>query len=232
MNKKKTIAYMMAATLLVGGTFVGTKALFTDKIDDIAELAISTGDVDIEVTDKGEWILSRNGEDLKDGSTIKDDALGRDGKVDIMPDHNEEDKLPQGVKPETPFANNLKIGDKLTKTVTIKNTGTLTAKLNLEQIKENGNIPDSLKGIISLKGNYIVQDNDTSDSPDIIEAGETAIVNLEIELKDNGQEQLHNSPDKNSANGDKTEDTVLNLSNRWKLSAEQLVKSDFIRPEK
>ena len=30
MKKNKTIAYMLAATLLVGGTFLGTKALFTD----------------------------------------------------------------------------------------------------------------------------------------------------------------------------------------------------------
>ena len=28
MKKNKTIAYMLAATLLVGGTFVGTKAWF------------------------------------------------------------------------------------------------------------------------------------------------------------------------------------------------------------
>ncbi len=41
MKKNKTIAYMMAAMLLVGGTFVGTKALFTDQVDATGEISIS-----------------------------------------------------------------------------------------------------------------------------------------------------------------------------------------------
>lgn len=63
MKKNKTVAYMLAATLLVGGTFLGTKAMFTDKVDVAGEVSISTGDVDIAVAEDNEWILKSNGAD-------------------------------------------------------------------------------------------------------------------------------------------------------------------------
>ena len=68
MKKNKTIAYMLAAALLVGGTFVGTKALFTDKIETAGELQISTGDVNIEIIEPSKWALIRNGNELKEGT--------------------------------------------------------------------------------------------------------------------------------------------------------------------
>ena len=43
MKKNKTIAYMLAATLLVGGTFAGTKALFESKVTAQTDLVITTG---------------------------------------------------------------------------------------------------------------------------------------------------------------------------------------------
>ena len=48
MKKKKVAALALAASLLVGGTFIGTKALFTDSIENVGEISISTGDLDIE----------------------------------------------------------------------------------------------------------------------------------------------------------------------------------------
>lgn len=50
MKKNKTIAYALAATLLVGGTFAGTKALFTDS--DVIQndnLTVTTGVVDVDI---------------------------------------------------------------------------------------------------------------------------------------------------------------------------------------
>lgn len=64
MKKNKTIAYALAATLLVGGTFVGTKALFTDKADATTDLVLTTGKVDVEVNE-GKW--SRNGVESDNG---------------------------------------------------------------------------------------------------------------------------------------------------------------------
>ncbi|MEG1285055.1 MAG: hypothetical protein RSD22_04905 [Romboutsia sp.] len=81
MKKNKTIAYMLAATLLVGGTFAGTKALFTDKVDIANKLVITTGIVDIEIKEDTEWF--KNGDKLsKDFSTlVPGDVLTREVKV-------------------------------------------------------------------------------------------------------------------------------------------------------
>lgn len=102
MRKNKTIAYALAATLLVGGTFLGTKALFTDKVDVAGELKISTGDVDIEVINQTDWTLDRNGDEANTGTNHEDGSL-----------------------------DNIKPGDVLTKEITIKNAGTLIAEVNL-----------------------------------------------------------------------------------------------------
>lgn len=48
MKKNKTIAYMLAATLLVGGTFAGTKALFESKVTAQTDLVITTGSLKLE----------------------------------------------------------------------------------------------------------------------------------------------------------------------------------------
>ena len=63
MKKNKTIAYMLAATLLVGGTFVGTKALFTDSATAKTDLVITMGEIGIEVNEDATWkIKEQNGE--------------------------------------------------------------------------------------------------------------------------------------------------------------------------
>ena len=69
MKKNKTVAYALAATLLVGGTFLGTKALFTDKVDTVGELSISTGDVDIVAEVTQDWTLDRNGYEPNTGTS-------------------------------------------------------------------------------------------------------------------------------------------------------------------
>jgi len=63
MKKNKTLAYMLAATLLVGGTFVGTKALFTDSATATTDLVITMGEIGIAVDEDAEWkIEDQNGE--------------------------------------------------------------------------------------------------------------------------------------------------------------------------
>lgn len=116
MKKNKTIAYALAATLLVGGTFLGTKALFTDKVDTVGELSISTGDVDVEAKTTKDWTLVRNGEDANEGTT---------GPVQF---------------------DNLKFGDVLTKEVTITNEGTLKAILTLNENEDKtGQLPNGIE---------------------------------------------------------------------------------------
>lgn len=53
MKKNKTIAYALAATLLVGGTFAGTKAWFTDKDESKSDLILTTGSIDVELKSRG-----------------------------------------------------------------------------------------------------------------------------------------------------------------------------------
>ncbi len=127
MKKNKTIAYMLAATLLVGGTFVGTKALFTDEIDAVGELSISTGDVDIDSQVIQDWTLERNGYEPDTGTSDK----GRLAQFE-----------------------NLKTGDKLTKKVEIINKGTLKAVVNLKEDESiTGKLPDGIEYKATLKNN-------------------------------------------------------------------------------
>lgn len=128
MKKNKTLAYMLAASLLVVGTFVGTKALFTDSIDAVGELSISTGDVDIDAQVIQDWKLERNGEEPNTGTSDK----GRLAQFD-----------------------NLKTGDKLTKKIEIINKGTLKAVVNLKEEESiTGKLPDGIEYTATLKNNY------------------------------------------------------------------------------
>lgn len=114
MKKNKTLAYMLAATLLVGGTFVGTKALFTDKVEVAGELAIATGDVDIEVVGEPIWERITSGEDevnstegidfdnLKTGDILqKEITIKNEGTLKAIVNLNENttvtDVLPAGI---------------------------------------------------------------------------------------------------------------------------------------
>ena len=116
---------MLAATLLVGGTFLGTKALFTDKVDVASELAISTGDVDIEVVGTNDWVLDRNGKEFSGDRTT--------GITDEEREYNTGVTIEHGGGSNTQetggdvFANNLKCGDRLYKEIIIQNQGTLIA---------------------------------------------------------------------------------------------------------
>lgn len=118
MKKNKTIAYMLAATLLVGGTFAGTKAWFTAKETVDTSFNITTGSIDIETKDE-EWVVTTP----------------------------EGEKTEMIVRPGSGI--NFKPGDSLEKRVTIKNTGELAQKLeiNRKDVKENDNFKVSIQGL-------------------------------------------------------------------------------------
>ena len=104
MKKNKTIAYMLAATLLVGGTFAGTKAWFTDQGKADTDLVITTGTLDVEVEDMGWYLI---------------------GKTEGKPIDKE------GISGNTVFEN-LKPGDILNKTIFVQNNGSLDQVLDIE----------------------------------------------------------------------------------------------------
>lgn len=212
MKKNKTIAYMLAATLLVGGTFLGTKALFTDNINTVGELKISTGDVDIEILEENsKWTLLRNGEELKEGTNIED-QFGKDG---FAPEHdtNKIDEVP-----ETPFANNLKPGDVLRKIVVVKNMGTLNAKLLLDSTKVEEKL-GNLSDFITATETEIVDANGNG----ILEPGEIATVTLILTAE---QDSAHNTSSTGEVkdNNNAQEDAIVDLTNAWELTATQTTR--------
>lgn len=160
MKKNKTIAYALAATLLVGGTFLGTKALFTDKIDTVGELSISTGDVDIDAKVVQDWTLDRNGEEPNTGT----------------PD-------PSGNILLAKF-DNLKTGDVLTKKVNLTNKGTLKAVVDFKR-DSNVKLPDGIKYTATYtdnKGNKLEETEDL-----LMNIGESATIDFKIEVLGGGQ---------------------------------------------
>ena len=118
MKRKKIVTLALAAALLMGGTFVGTKALFKDTVKNAGQIILRTGDLDIEITGQGEWELKRNGEEANQNS-VSDTKLT-----------------------ETKF-DNLKCGDTITKTITVTNKGTLNAKVSLED-NHRANLPKGM----------------------------------------------------------------------------------------
>lgn len=190
MKKNKTIAYALAATLLVGGTFLGTKALFTDKVDTVGELKISTGDVDVEAETTKEWTLVRNGEDTNEGTT---------GPAQF---------------------DNLKFGDILTKEVTITNEGTLKAILTLNKNEDKTNqLPDG------ITFNATFKDGDENLSGEIFEPGQTATVELKLEVTEGSE---HSKTEK-FINSDAQEAQIIDLEDGFVIKAEQITKSTVVK---
>ncbi|CEN80568.1 hypothetical protein [Paraclostridium sordellii] len=156
MKKNKTVAYALAATLLVGGTFLGTKALFTDKVDTVGELSISTGDVDIVAEVTQDWTLDRNGYEPNTGTSDG----GRLAQFD-----------------------NLKYGDVLTKKVTITNKGTLKALVNFT---ENEAVTDKLPTGINFTAEFKDSKGNKLPSESTMDIGSSATVDLKLEVVGGG----------------------------------------------
>lgn len=213
MKKNKTIAYMMAAMLLVGGTFAGTKALFTDKVDAAGEISISTGDVDVVAIDDEGWILNRNGKEYSDGTKGITDMKGKVGDIGKLSDAEF-----NASKGENAFANNLKPGDKLSKKVTIKNNGTLNSKISIDNTKKLEQQLNDLNGLIEVNVNNI--------KGGILKPGETTDIVLELIVND--VESTHNNTE-DKYNHDMTEDMVLDLSGAWTIDAKQTTINDNIQ---
>ena len=76
MKKSKIISLLLAGALLVGGTFIGTKALFSDTETVANQLVLTTGKVDIRII-PDRWI--RNVEDKNEDGVINalDDVYGQ-----------------------------------------------------------------------------------------------------------------------------------------------------------
>ena len=132
MKKNKTIAYMLAATLLVGGTFVGTKAWFTASGTVDSGLVVTTGSMGLSVTEDNNWEVVTPG-----GITeITNQGAGNNFE-NVTPAGDRTEITNQGAKNNF---ENVKPGDDFEKQVTIKNTGSLNQVLTVT----GGNINNNL----------------------------------------------------------------------------------------
>lgn len=203
MKKNKTLAFMMAATLLVGGTFVGTKALFTDEDQVAGELKISTGDLDI-ATDVGEWSMVGGRTEINHGTT-----------------EDNKDSLQENLA----IFDNLKHGDIITKTVTVKNQGTLNANLSLtEDTYKTGSLPAGIDFTAEFENGdgYL----ETSNGNKVLQPGGTVDIKLQLEVTGGGSHSTgdiitedYNDP--NKLNNDVQERIVIDLKDAYTLKATQ-----------
>ncbi|MGL6106254.1 hypothetical protein [Romboutsia sp.] len=113
MKKNKTIAFVMAAGLLIGGTFAGTKAWFTDQEVVNNDLVITTGDIEVDANDEEEkWVPVYKTID-GEYTQFYDKAAPGTSKVEVKEDGA--NKSFTNVRP----------GDVFRKEINVKNTGTL-----------------------------------------------------------------------------------------------------------
>lgn len=115
MKKNKTVAFMLAATLLVGGTFMGTKAFFTDSATASNDLVITMGNVDL-LVEEGPW-----------------------------KNENKSTEAGQSKNAEGNIFKNVKPNDSFIKEVTIKNNGSLKQVIKLNRGDVSKEYPSILK---------------------------------------------------------------------------------------
>lgn len=153
MKKNKTIAYALAATLLVGGTFVGTKALFTDKAEAYNDLVITMGKLDINVQE-GEWIIENDNTEasnltnndrftnVKPGdSFLKEVTITNNGTLDQVIDVTRGDKSGE-------YTDSIRVGE----TITSEFDGKKLAPGESAKAFINVKIMDDMKGELNAEG--------------------------------------------------------------------------------
>lgn len=111
MKKNRIMAYALAGALLIGGTFTGTKAWFSDSASAKSDLVITMGNLDLNVQYEGSWIKNEDSE-----ATLEVDDFDN-FKV---------------------LLSNAKPGDKITREINVINDGTLAMDLVAEATQIDG----------------------------------------------------------------------------------------------
>lgn len=118
MKKNKTVAYMLAATLLVGGTFAGTKAWFSDRVTTDNGIQITMGTLDLELKENGSSEEGKN-----EGWKLVRDENVIESYFDLGTKKESDERSKNGdVKKEHV---NIRPGDYFEREFTVKNTGSL-----------------------------------------------------------------------------------------------------------
>ena len=198
MKKNKTIAYMLAAALLVGGTFVGTKAYFTDSVESKTNLILSMGDVDVSAEDT-EWKYETTVHGKKEATEFR--LLNSDSFMNVKP------------------------GDKFIKEVIIKNSSNIDTDLVIEggDVKAGTKLAEAINdGFIKITDNredVIDTLNNNNESDGFGTNNENTaklIINVEIQSTTPDKDNKYNS------NGGQTIDlNFANEINPYVINAKQ-----------
>lgn len=159
MKKNKTIAYMLATTLLVGGTFAGTKAWFSETGTVENGLIVKMGSFDLDIIENM-------------------DEVGKEGPEGWVHYRNGKPEEIKTDKNGNKFTN-IKPGDQFIRTITFKNNGTLNQRVFLDTSKFEGKVPSGFiynKNMGGFPGG--VQGSTYKD----IRPGEEATIKLSIQV--------------------------------------------------
>lgn len=199
MKKNKTIAYALAATLLVGGTFAGTRAYFTDKDEAKANLILSMGDVDVEVDESQGWIYESTVHGKKEATPFR--LLNSDSFMNVKP------------------------GDKFVKEVKIKNGSDIDTDLAIEggDVKANSELAKAINdGFIKVKDNRedVLNSLNNNDEHDQFGTNleKEATLKIEVEIQSRTPEQDNKY---NSNGGEYIDFSLEDDINPYVINAEQ-----------
>lgn len=175
MKKNKTVAFMLAATLMVGGTFLGTKAWFTDQGIASNNLVITMGNLDIEVSNDVPSGVDSNASSIEGWYLVKNGNVDdNSAKVDIN-------------------ISNLKPGDKLVRKIKVENKGSLAQEINVTT-------SSSKKSFEAMKSEFKKFGFDFKYNEDILALKELGVgadkikyYNLELEVPNTNEDNTFNT---------------------------------------
>lgn len=162
MKSKKLMGLFLAAAVATGAAAIGSQAWFTDSVTTDANLTVSMGVLDIELEELEEdeqwWVKVGTETDEENGDVV----------------------YPNG----TDYFSNVRPGDTFTRTIPVRNEGTLTAKVDIaladlstvvvgQDVKGNNLLFNDVFELVT-EGTGIVE----------IERGELQEVNLELQIKE------------------------------------------------
>lgn len=172
MKKNKTIAYLLAATLLVGGTFVGTKAWFSDKVETDNGIKITMGTLDLQLKENGAKEEGQNtGWKLIRDENIISDSLGNKKESSVASENGDIKKEHINIRP----------GDYFEREFTVKNTGSLDQIVKIDGKLVNGTYKEYFKLTIEGDTDILSTTNESTTNVFRLNADKQKTIKLKLE---------------------------------------------------
>lgn len=165
-NKKKVLPLLLAGVLLLSAGAYGTRAYFTDSADQEVGIKLTLGDLEITSNTEVAWAYApeKGNDDVLDSYDINDQliVINKDNVTLTIPtDFSDSYELASKIT-----VSNVRPGDAFTRKFTFKNTGSLTQKVEIDEVALEGPVPytvaiDSISDGVSVGGDFILNPEDT-----------------------------------------------------------------------